>query len=134
MSGPHDDDDLARFIGLRLTAAGEARLTVRPELVNSIGKLLGPVAFALVDYAMGSVVWDGLEPGRAAATVNIAINFLDSADAGEVVCTAAVDRRGARLASTSAQVRHGDDGRLLMTAVGTFAATRPSGARAAPPR
>jgi uncharacterized protein (TIGR00369 family) len=122
MSGPSEREPLAAFLGLRLTAPGEVRLTIRPELVNSVGKLLGPVGFALVDYAMGDVVWRGLDPGRAAVTINIAINYLDSSGEGDVVCTARLDRRGRRIAGTSAEVRHAD-GRLLTTAIGTFAIT-----------
>jgi uncharacterized protein (TIGR00369 family) len=131
MSGPNAGEPFAQFIGLRLTGPGEVRLTIRPDLVNSVGKLLGPVAFALVDYAMGDVVWRGLEPGRAAVTINIAINYLDSSDAGDVVCRARLDRRGHRVAATRAEVHHAD-GRLLTTAVGMFAIT--AGAPAPGPR
>lgn len=122
MSGPSESEPFAAYLGLRLTGPGEVRLAVRPELVNSVGKLLGPVAFALVDYAMGAVVWRGLEPGVVAVTINVAINYLDSCADGDVVCTARLDRRGVRVAATSAMVHHAD-GRLLTTAVGTFAIT-----------
>jgi uncharacterized protein (TIGR00369 family) len=122
MSGPDEQEAFARYLGLWLPAPGEVHMTVRPDLVNSVGKLLGPVAFALVDYAMGGVVWHGIEDGLAAVTINVSINYLDGANEGEVVCTARVDRRGRRVAATSAALRHAD-GRLLATAVGTFALT-----------
>jgi acyl-coenzyme A thioesterase PaaI-like protein len=122
MSGPVDGDPFARLLGLRMPRPGEARLAIRPELINDAGVLLGPVGFALVDYAMGSAVWDGLEPGRVAVTVNVAINYVAGSSDGEIVCMARLDRRGGRLAATSAAVHHAD-GRLLMTAVGTFALT-----------
>jgi acyl-CoA thioesterase len=96
------------------------RLEIRPELVNGVGKLLGPVAFALTDYGMGAAVWDTLDAGQVCATVNVAINFVDSAASGEVVCTSRVDRRTRRAAATSAELRHAD-GRLLATAIGSFA-------------
>jgi uncharacterized protein (TIGR00369 family) len=131
MTGPGEGGPYADYLGLRATGPGEVRLTIRPDLVNGVGKLLGPVGFALVDYAMGDAAWAGLEPGHAAVTVNIAINYLDSSDAGEVVCRGRLDRRGRRVAATSAEVHHAD-GRLLITAVGTFAIT--AGARAADPR
>ena len=114
------DDAYASWIGLRPGDVGEVRLTVRSELVNPIGKLYGPVGFAMVDYAMGDAVWDAIGPEDAAATVNIAINYLTSTGEGEVVCRARLDRRGRSLAFTSAEVRDAED-RLLFTAVGTFA-------------
>jgi acyl-CoA thioesterase len=122
MSGPSESEPFAAYLGLRLTSLGEVGLTIRPDLVNSVGKLLGPVGFALVDYAMGDVAWHGLEPGRTAVTINIAINYLGSAADGDVVCTARLDRRGRRVVATSAEVRHAD-GRLMIMAVGTFAVT-----------
>jgi uncharacterized protein (TIGR00369 family) len=134
MSGPGEDDALARFLGLRILQPGSIQLRVEPRLVNGIGLLLGPVAFALVDYAMGSAVWDGLAPGEAAATAGIAMTFLDSVNAGDVTCTATVDRRGGRLVAARAELRAVDDGRLLATAQGTFAVTRPRGAPADRPR
>lgn len=108
------------FLGLEVVAPGEARLEIRPELVNPIGKLLGPVGFALVDYAMGSLVWSRLDETRQAATLNISMNFAESTDRGVVVCRAELDRLGYRVASLRASVFAADD-RLLMTAVGTFA-------------
>jgi uncharacterized protein (TIGR00369 family) len=120
MNGPQDDDPYARHLGLQITAPGVVRLTVRAELVNSVGTLLGPVGFAVVDYAMGNIVWSGLEEGKLAVTVNVAINYLAGCNGGQVTCTAQLDRRGRRVAATSARVES-DTGRLLMTAVGTFA-------------
>ncbi|QEC50522.1 PaaI family thioesterase [Baekduia soli] len=122
--GPDDHEPYARWLGLRVLGPGQVALTVRPELVNGIGKLLGPVGFALVDFAMGNLVWHDLEPGRGAATVSTAVNYLTSTDHGEVTCTATVDRRGRTLAYTSAEV-HTEDGRLMMTGIGTFAIITP---------
>jgi acyl-CoA thioesterase len=118
--GPSGNEPFARSIGLAVTACGETRLTIRPELVNGVGMLLGPVVFALVDYAMGDAIWQQLEPGLAGVTVNIAVNFVDSVGEGEVVCAAHVTRRGRRLASTAAEVR-GPGDVLMATAIGTFA-------------
>jgi acyl-CoA thioesterase len=119
MNGPRDANPFADFLGLRWDGL-EVRLTIRPELVNGTGRLLGPVAFALVDYGMSAALWDELAEHEICATINLAINFVDSADSGEVVCTSSVDRRTRRVAATSAQLRHAD-GRLLATAIGSFA-------------
>src|ERR1700742_1048620 len=108
-----------RYLGLRFDAPGIVRLTVRPELVNDGGMLLGPVGFALVDYAMGSALWQQTSDEEHIATINIAINYVQSATEGEGVCHARVDRRNRRIAVLSAENHH-EDGRLLATAIGSF--------------
>ena len=45
------------------------RLTVRPELINPAGLLSGPVAYAMVDYSMGSALWVARHPIRSAPEV-----------------------------------------------------------------
>jgi uncharacterized protein (TIGR00369 family) len=122
--GPRAGDPYAEYLGMRWTGPDEVRLTIRPDLVNNIGHLLGPVGFALVDYCMGAAAWETLNEGEVAATVNVALNYLDTAREGEVVCRARVDRRSRRAAATSAEVRH-EDGRLLITAIGSFAVILP---------
>jgi uncharacterized protein (TIGR00369 family) len=112
------DDAFAPLLGLRWTSAEELRLTIRPELINSVGLLLGPVVFALADYGMTSVLLPLLGSDEMCATTNIAINFIASADAGEVVCASRVERRTRRTAATACEIRH--DGRLLATAIGSF--------------
>jgi acyl-CoA thioesterase len=123
-------DDFGPLLGLRWSE-GMVALTIRPELINSVGLLLGPVVFALADYGMTSAVMAQLEPDEMCATTNVAINFVDSATSGEVVCTARVERRTRRTASTAAEIRH--EGRLLATALGSFvirpARTPPSAPR-----
>src|SRR4051794_4690454 len=51
-------DGLTRWLGLRWEAADTIRLTIRPELINPAGLLAGPVAYAMVDYSMGSALWE----------------------------------------------------------------------------
>jgi acyl-coenzyme A thioesterase 13 len=107
------------YLGLRWDEPGIVRLTIRPELVNDAGLLLGPVGFALVDYAMGSVLWEQTADDENIATINVSINYIQSASEGEVVCHARVDRRNRRIAVLSAETHH-EDGRLLATAIGSF--------------
>jgi acyl-CoA thioesterase len=124
------EDAFGPLLGLRWED-GRVALTIRPELINSVGLLLGPVVFALADYGMSSAVMAELAPGEMCATTNIAINFVDSATAGEVVCDAQVLRRTRRTASTACEIRH--DGRLLATALGSFV-IRPERTPSAAPR
>jgi uncharacterized protein (TIGR00369 family) len=117
---PRDGDAFAAFLGLRWEDAATLRLTIRPELLNSVGRLLGPVGFALVDYGMASALYETLAPGESMATTGISINYVASADSGEVICRTTVDHRGRRAAFLGSEIRH-ESGRLLATAIGTFA-------------
>jgi len=113
-------DDLTRWLGLRWESAERVRLRIRPELINPAGLLAGPVTYAMVDYAMGSALWRQRVSGERIATIGISINYVQTAREGEVICEAKVDRRNDRIAVLRAEVIH-EDGRLLATAVGSFA-------------
>jgi uncharacterized protein (TIGR00369 family) len=121
---PLADNAFGRYLGLRWDDPATVRLTIRPDLVNDGGMLLGPVGFALVDYVMGSTLWVNTTADENIATLNISINYIQSADAGEVVCRARLDRRNRRNAVLSAETHH-EDGRLLATAIGSFSIFAP---------
>jgi acyl-CoA thioesterase len=124
------DDAFVGLIGLRWASPEELRLTIRPEHINSVGLLLGPVVFTLADYGMTSALLPRLAPEEMCATTNVAINFIDSAADGEVVCRSRVERRTRRTAATACEIRH--DGRLLATAIGSFV-IRPARTAPSPP-
>lgn len=113
-------DDVSRFFGIRWDDPETARFTVRPDLINAGGLLSGVATYALVDYSMGSALWAQTSDDEAIATVNIAINYVQTATQGEVVCATQVDRRNRTSAVLRSEVRH-DDGRLLATAIGSYA-------------
>src|SRR5579875_3257726 len=83
----------AEYIGLTRDGPGVTRLTIRPHLVNGVGLLLGPVGFALVDYSMASALWEHRNPCEIIATINISLNFIQSAATGDVICRSTLDRR-----------------------------------------
>jgi uncharacterized protein (TIGR00369 family) len=113
-------DDLTRWLGLRWETPQRVRLAIRPELINPAGLLAGPVAYAMVDYSMGSALWQELNEGERIATIGISINYVQTAREGEVVCESTLDRRNDRVAILRSEVSH-EDGRLLATAIGSFA-------------
>lgn len=122
---PTTGDGLSRFLGLRWgPAADVVRLTVRPDLVNSAGLLLGPVAFAIVDYSMAAALWRRTGSEEWIATAETSISYLQSTTAGEVWCRSWLDRRSKRLGMLRSELRH-EDGRLLATASAVFS-IRPS--------
>jgi len=118
--GPTSLDGVTRFLGLRWEAPEVVRLTIRPELINAGGLLSGVASYALVDYSMGSTLWAQTTEEEGIATVSIAVNYLQTATEGDIVCRTELDRRNRRSAALRSEVRH-DDGRLLLTAIGTYA-------------
>jgi acyl-coenzyme A thioesterase PaaI-like protein len=119
-SKPDGIDDLTRWLGLRWETPQRVRLAIRPELINPAGLLAGPVAYAMVDYSMGSTLWQELNVDERIATIGISINYVQTAREGEVLCESTLDRRNDRVAILRSEVSH-EDGRVLATAIGSFA-------------
>jgi uncharacterized protein (TIGR00369 family) len=113
-------DGVSGFMGIRWESADTARLEIRPELINAGGLLSGVVTYALIDYCMGSTLWVQTTEEEHIATINIAINYIQTAVQGEIVCKCTLDRRNRSNAVMRGEVRH-KDGRLLVTAVGSYA-------------
>lgn len=113
------DDGVVRFLGLRWDSPETVRCEITPQLINAGGMLSGVVAFGLVDYCMGSTLWMQTSEEEGIATLNIAINYIQTATEGEVVCRTQVDRRNRGVAVLRSEVEHAD-GRLLATAIGSF--------------
>jgi uncharacterized protein (TIGR00369 family) len=118
--GPRSLDGVSDFMGMRWEDTETVRLTVRPELINAGNLLSGVATFALVDYSMGSALWAQTTAEESIATVNIAINYVQTALEGDVICHSEVDRRNRTSAVLRSEVRH-EDGRLLATAIGSYA-------------
>lgn len=116
---PRSLDGVSSFMGMRWDNPQTVRLQIRPELINNGGLLSGVVTYALVDYSMGSALWVQTSEEERIATINIAINYIQTATEGEIVCRTALDRRNRRTAVLRSEVRH-EDGRLLVTAIGSY--------------
>jgi uncharacterized protein (TIGR00369 family) len=116
---PRSLDGVTTFLGVRWDDVETVRLTIRPELINAGGLLSGVVTYALVDYSMGSALWAQTTEEEGIATINIAINYIQTATEGDIVCHSTVDRRNRRIAVLRSEVHHEDD-RLIATAVGSY--------------
>ena len=112
-------DPLSKWIGIRWEARDRVRMAIRDELLNPAGLLAGPVAYALIDYCMGSALWAERQKGERIATISISINYVQTATESELVCTTELDRRNRSNAVLSSEVRH-VDGRLIATAIGSY--------------
>lgn len=117
--GPRSLDGVSSFIGMRWEAPDTVRVEIRPELINGGGLLSGVVTYAMVDYCMGSTLWAQTTPEERIATISISINYIQTAVDGEIVCRTTLDRRNRRTAVMRSEVHH-DDGRLLVTAIGSY--------------
>jgi 1,4-dihydroxy-2-naphthoyl-CoA hydrolase len=106
-------------MGIRWDDPQTVRLKIRPELINAGGLLSGVVTYALVDYCMGSTLWAQTTEQERIATINISINYIQTAVEGEIVCRTMLDRRNRTTAVMRSEVRH-EDGRLLVTAIGSY--------------
>jgi uncharacterized protein (TIGR00369 family) len=106
-------------MGMRWQDPQTVRLEIRPELINAGGLLSGVVTYALVDYCMGSTLWTQTTEHERIATINISINYVQTATEGEIVCKTVLDRRNRSAAVLRSEVRH-EDGRLLVTAIGSY--------------
>ncbi|MHB1469861.1 MAG: PaaI family thioesterase [Solirubrobacteraceae bacterium] len=124
-------DGVSAFFGMRWSDPQTVHLTITPELINAAGLLSGVVAYAMIDYCMGSALWVHTTEDESIATVNIAINYIQTATEGEVVCRSTVDRRNRSSATLRSEVRDEGD-RLLATAIGSFAIYVPRERRQAP--
>jgi uncharacterized protein (TIGR00369 family) len=113
-------DGIVAFLGLRWDDPQTVRMPVRPDLINRGGLLSGVATYAMVDYCMGSTLWAQTTREERIATISISINYIQTATAGEVVCQTELDRRN-RSVGILKSVIHADDGRLLVTAIGSYA-------------
>ncbi len=119
-NGPRGIDGISGWVGLEWEDYNRVRLTIRDELINAAGLLSGAVTYTMVDYCMGSTLWEKREKGERIATISISINYVQTAREGDVICTSTVDRRNDRVAVLSSEVRAEDD-RLIATAIGSYA-------------
>jgi uncharacterized protein (TIGR00369 family) len=112
-------DGISKFLDFRWTAADSLHLRIEEKHINGAGLLSGAVTFAMVDYCMGSTLWRQKNEGERIATINIAINYVQTATSGEIVCKSVLDRRNKTLAVLRSEVT-AEDGRLLATAIGSY--------------
>jgi 1,4-dihydroxy-2-naphthoyl-CoA hydrolase len=119
VDGPQSLDGVSAFMRMRWDDPQTVRLQIRPELINAGGLLSGVVTYALVDYCMGSTLWAQTTEQERIATINIAINYIQTATEGEIVCRTVLDRRNRSNAVLRSAVHH-EDGRLLVSAIGSY--------------
>ena len=113
---------LADLLGIHPLTFGEGSamfgLTLREDHLNPYGVVHGGVVYSLVDTAMGAAVHTRLEAGEGCATVEIKINYLSPATAGDLRAEARLIERTKRIAVLEARALVGEQ--LVAVATGTF--------------
>jgi len=112
-------DGITSFLGLRWEEPQTVRLRIRPELINRGGLLSGVATYAMIDYCMGSTLWAQTSEDERIATISISVNYIQTAVEGEAVCRTVLDRRNRTIGILKSEVSH-EDGRLLVTAIGSY--------------
>ncbi len=91
----------------------------KPEFLNPAGILQGGVLAAMMDDVMGPVVVAAAKGAKFPTTTDLHTTYYAAAQAGgRLVATARVERMGATIAYTSAEIRD-DAGALIAKAIQT---------------
>jgi uncharacterized protein (TIGR00369 family) len=115
----------AGLVGLRVLSGegGEAVVSceVGEDHLNVGGTVHGGVIATLVDVAVGVAchTLDAERPGRAMATTELSVTFLQPSSAGPLTCRARIRRRGRSLAVGEAEVSDAA-GRLMALGRATY--------------
>ena len=121
---PGDDNSpFLRFIGieegLSEDGVGSVSLTIQPHHLQGAGQVHGGLIAVLVDTAFFRAVRSTLTPGQGTTTVELKVNFLESASSGRLTATAKIISGCHRLKVADVEVT-AEDGRLIAQGLGTF--------------
>ena len=119
--GPRAMDGVTGFIGLRWEDPQTVQLQIRPELINRGGLLSGVVTYAMVDYCMGSTLWAQTTEEERIATISISDQLHPDRDRGrDRLPHRTLDRRNRTIGSDANRGPRTSEGRLLVTAIGSY--------------
>ena len=121
---PGDDDSpFLRFIGLEEglseNGVGSVSLAIQPHHLQGAGQVHGGLMAVLVDTAFFRAVRSTLAPGQRTTTIELKVNFLESATSGRLTATARIISNSDRLTVADVEVLS-EDGRLIAQGLGTF--------------
>ena len=121
---PGDDNSpFLRFIGieegLSEDGVGSVSLPIRPHHLQAAGQVHGGLIAVLVDTAFFRAVRSTLRPDQGTTTVELKVNYLESASSGRLTATAKIISGCHRLKVADVEV-NAEDGRLIAQGLGTF--------------
>jgi uncharacterized protein (TIGR00369 family) len=119
------DAQFIRSLGIELTSFGkgwcETRVRVIPALQQQHGFIHAGVLMTLADHTCGGAAASTVPDDRDVLTVEHKISFLRPASGSVLVCRAEVLRAGKNLIFAEAEVKAGEDGRIVAKASSTLA-------------
>ena len=111
--------------GLSQGGQGSAFMTIKEMHLQNGGAVQGGIIVALADYAFHRAVQSSVQPGQAAVTVELKMNFIAPAREGELTATANIISRGQRLVVGEMEVTD-QDKTLIARGLGTYTLVGPS--------
>ena len=118
---------LPGYLGIRIVEMGPGRLVatmeVRDELLTPFGALHGGVMAALVDHALGCVLYPLMQRGQWAATTEFKLNYLAPVRRGAITAESTVVALTKRTAVVRVEVTN--EGELACVAQGTLLVAEP---------
>ena len=118
---------LLAYLGIRIVEMGPGRLVasmeVRDELLTPFGALHGGVMAALVDHALGCVLYPLMQRGQWAATTEFKLNYLAPVRRGTMTAESTVVSFTTRTAVVRVEVSNEDQ--LACVAQGTLLVADP---------
>ena len=118
-----DHSPFLQFIGieegLSEGGVGSVSLAIRPHHLQAAGQVHGGLIAVLVDTAFFRAVRSTLSSTQRTTTVELKVNFLESADSGRLTSTARIIGNSDQLKVADIEVAD-EDGRLIAQGLGTF--------------
>ncbi|MFC5587735.1 PaaI family thioesterase [Sporosarcina soli] len=93
------------------------KLSIREELLNTIGTLHGGVHASMLDTLLGMTIRSATT--MPCTTINLNISYLNTATSDELFATGKILRQGYKNATAEGEI-HDSNGVLLTKAIGTF--------------
>jgi uncharacterized protein (TIGR00369 family) len=121
MEGRREPPPAAVLLGWKLVSVDPdaetiaVSFTATEQFLNPAGNVQGGLLAAMLDDTLGPALVATLGPGQWAPTIDLQVQFLRPAKAGELLGAGRVVRRGREVAFLAGELR-GADGALVATA------------------
>ena len=110
--------------GISEDGVGTAFMNIQDMHRQNAGFVQGGIIVALADFAFHRAVSSVSQPGQAAVTVELKMNFISPAKDGELTATARIISQGRRIVVGEMDVT-GEDQALVARGLGTFMLVQP---------
>ncbi len=104
-------DPYSKWLGMEIRAveigAVTLGMTIRPEMLNSMGKAHGGITYALADTCFG---FSSNTHGKYAVSIETSINHIEALEAGDyITATCTLDKTKTKVGFNIVEVNKGDE-------------------------